>query len=351
MSHRRPLGAGLALLMLLVVPSMPLAAQGPQIVKLPWESQAASVSQTIGMTELSVSYHRPAVKGRKVWGALVPFDTVWRAGANQNTVFASTSPFSAGGHALPAGRYGIHMIPTATTWTVIFSREAGAWGAFSYRESEDALRLTVTPSAGDFTEHLQYTFDEPTDSAVTLTLHWEKLAVAIPLSVPVNQVVMDTLRQQYRDLPRFFPMAWIEGARWALQHNTELDVAEAWADSALQIQPSFAGMRLKAALQERRGNTAGAAALREQAMGLATEPDVNAVAYQLMGQGKMDEAMTLFRKNVKDYPRSWNVYDSLGEALAKQGNKKEALANYQKALSLAPEAQKARITGIIAGLR
>ena len=349
MSQRRALLA--VRILLCVAAASPLSAQGPQIVKLPWESQAATVSQTVGMTELSISYHRPAVKGRKVWGGLVPFDTVWRAGANQNTVFASTSAFSAGGNRLAAGRYGIHMIPTQSTWTVIFSREAGAWGAFSYRQSEDAVRLTITPQAGDFTEHLQYTFDEPTDTSVTLTLHWEKLAVSIPLSVPVNQVVMDTLRQQYRDLPRFFPQAWIEGARWALQHNTELDVAEAWADSAVQIQPSFAGLRLKAAIQERRGNAAGAAALREQALGLATEPDINVLGYQLLGQNKMDEALVLFRKNVKDYPRSWNVYDSLGEALAKQGNKKEALANYQRALSLAPEGQKARINGVIAGLK
>lgn len=349
MSQRRaPLAARI---LLCVAATSPLSAQGPQIVKLPWESQAATVSQTIGMTDLSLSYHRPAVKGRKVWGGLVPFDTVWRAGANQNTVIASTSAFSAGGNRLAAGRYGIHMIPSQSTWTVIFSHEANAWGAFSYRQGEDALRLTVTPVPGEFTEHLQYTFDEPTDTSVTLTLHWEKLAVAIPLSVPVNQVVMDTLRQQYRDLPRFFPQAWVEGARWAFQHNTELDVAEAWADSAVQIQPSFAGLRLKAAIQERRGNAAGATALREQALGLATEPDINLLGYQLMGQNKMDEALALFRKNVKDYPRSWNVYDSLGEALAKQGNKKEALANYQKALSLAPEGQKARINGIVAGLK
>jgi tetratricopeptide (TPR) repeat protein len=329
----------------------PLHAQGPQIVKLPWESQAASASQTIGMTDLTITYHRPAVKGRKVWGTLVPFDSVWRAGANQNTVFAATSAFSAGGTRLAAGRYGIHMIPTASTWTVIFSREANAWGAFSYRQSEDALRLTVTPSPDDFTEHLQYTFDEPTDTGVTLTLHWEKLAVSVPITVPVNQVVMDTLRQQYRDLPRFFPQAWIEGARWAFQHNTELEVAEAWADSAIQLQPTFAALRLKAAIEEKRGNMAGATELRARSMGLATEADINLLGYQLMGQGRMDEAIAMFRKNVKDYPSSWNVYDSLGEALAKQGNRKEALSNYQKALSLAPEGQKTRINGIITGLK
>ncbi len=349
MCYRRASAAGVFLLAITAAP--PLPAQAPPTMKVPLESQAAMVGQTIGLTELSVSYHRPSVKGRKIWGGLVPFDTVWRAGANQNTVFASTSPFTVGGTQLPAGRYGIHMIPSSGTWTVILSRQANAWGSFSYRQNEDALRLTVTPSAADFMEKLQYSFDEPSDTGVTLTLRWEKLAVPIPITVLVNRVVMDSLRSQFRDLPRFFPQPWIEGARWALQHNTELDVAEAWADTAVQIQPNFAALNTKAAIQARRGNASGAAALRAQALTVATEVEVNLAGYQLMNQGKMDEALAMFRKNIKDHPESWNTYDSYGEALAKQGNKQEALANYRKALSLAPEGQKARLNGIIAGLR
>jgi Protein of unknown function (DUF2911) len=350
MSHHRAFAAGVALLA--IAAARPLLAQGPQIVKLPWESQAASVGQTIGVTELSVSYHRPAVKGRKIWGGLVPFDSVWRAGANQNTVFASTSQFTAGGTSLPAGRYGLHMIPTAGNWTVILSRQANAWGSFSYVAREDALRLTVTPRPADFTEKLQYTFDEPTDTSVTLTLRWEKLAVSIPIVVPVNQVVIDSLRSQYRDLPRFFAQAWVEGAGWALQHNTALDVAEAWADTAVQNQPNFAALRMKAAIQEKRGNTAGAETLRTAALAVATEADVNLFGYQLMNQGQMDEALALFRKNIKDHPESWNTYDSYGEALAKQGNKREALLNYQKALGLVKDSvNQQRIRTIIAGLK
>ena len=94
-------------------------------------SPAASATQVIGLTEMSVSYHRPGTNGRKVWGALVPYDQVWRAGANQNTTVSFSSPVTVNGTKLAAGTYGLHMIPTAGTWTVIFSKESGAWGSFS----------------------------------------------------------------------------------------------------------------------------------------------------------------------------------------------------------------------------
>ena len=341
-------------MLLAFLPATPVllhAQAGAPVLVTPKESPRATVSQTVGLTTISLSYDRPAVKGRKIWGGLVPMDSVWRAGANENTVLAVTSAVRIGGTTVAAGHYGLHMIPTSSTWTLILSRESSAWGSFSYRPAEDAARITVTTRPADYIDRLQYTMDDPTDSSVTLALHWEKLAVLIPITVATNDVVIDSIQQQLRGLPRFWPQVWAESARWALIHNTRLDLAAAWADSAVQLAPTFANQRLQANIMERQGNTAGAAALRTASMAVATEADVNVVGYQLMGQGKTDEAIGLFRKNVHDYPKSWNVYDSLGEALAKQGNKKEALALYQKALELAPEAQKGRIRGIIAGLK
>ncbi|MBA3895137.1 MAG: DUF2911 domain-containing protein [Gemmatimonadales bacterium] len=98
-----------------------LPAQVPTLV-LPKASQRATVSQTIGLTEIGLTYDRPLVNGREIWGRLVPYDSVWRAGANENTVIAFSSPVRVGGRELPAGRYGVHMIPTAGEWTVILSR-------------------------------------------------------------------------------------------------------------------------------------------------------------------------------------------------------------------------------------
>lgn len=340
-----------ATLALIATFPLPASAQIP-ILNKPRESPSASVSQTIGMSTVSVSYARPAAKGRKIWGGLVPFDTVWRAGANENTVLTVSSPFSIGGTRLAAGHYGLHMIPTASAWTVILSRQANAWGSFSYDPKEDVARVSVTPRTEGQTERLVYTLDEPTDSTLSVTLHWEKLAVSVPLTVPTTQVVMDSLRQQLRNLPYFFPQSWNEAAQVAMQRR-QWPVAAEWADSAIKRNGGFQSLSLKAGAVERMGDSAGARALRQQAIALAkTEVEVNAVGYQLLGQGKTDEAIAMFRRNVTDHPESWNTYDSLAEALATKGDKRGALTNYQKALDMvADEAQKQRIRTAMTALR
>lgn len=337
-------------LSLTLLAAVPLTAQMP-VILAPRESPAASVSQVVGMSRVSVSYSRPAVNGRNIWGALVPFGEVWRAGANENTVFEVTSPFTVGGTRLPAGRYGLHTIPSATSWTVILSRQANAWGSFSYNPAEDALRFSVTPTGGGHQEHLVYLLEPTSDSTLTVTLRWEKLALAFPVTVPTAQVALDSVRQQIRGIPYFFPQGWLQAAQEAMRRR-EFALAAEWADSAIKRNGGFQAMRLKATAMEQMGDQAGAAALRERSLALATEADVNAVGYQLLNQGKLDEAIVMFRKNVADYPRSWNTYDSLAEALAKKGDRGGALANYQKALAMVTdEAQKVRIRAAMAAIR
>jgi len=345
----RPLGSSLACLAIVSIASS-AAAQSPPLA-LPRESPAAHVSQVVGLAEFAVSYSRPAVNGRKVWGALVPFDSVWRAGANENTVFASNVPFMVGGKRLPAGHYGLHMIPTASAWTIVFNSQWNAWGSFRYNPGEDVLRFTVTPKAADMTERLQYTFDELRDDGVTLTLRWEKLAVPIPLAVDADQVVIDSLTTQLRGVPQFFPDGWGTAAAWALQHD-RLNEASAWADSAIRIQPRFDGLSVKAAVLERQGNKAAADSLRQRAYAVATEAQLNAAGYRLLQAKQVDDAIALFQRNVKAHPDSWNVYDSLAEAYAVKGDKKLAITNYRKAASLTTDpTQKARIGAAITALQ
>jgi len=212
------LSASLSILLALIAQTTPVAAQAFYLT-VPFGSQRASVTQTIGLTNISVTYDRPGVDGRKIWGGLVPYDSVWRAGANVNTVLAFTSPVTINGKQLPAGRYGLFMLPTPEQWTVIISKEANAWGHFSYNEGEDVLRFTATPGAGEMTERLEYTFDDPKVDAVTVTLRWEKLALPFTISVNSTQVVMDSLQQQLRGLPKFFPDAWRQASAWAFNHD------------------------------------------------------------------------------------------------------------------------------------
>ena len=166
---------------------------------LPDASPAATVSQTVGLTDITIAYHRPAVNKRKIWGELVPYDEVWRAGANENTTITfSSSAFAVGGKTLAAGTYGLHMIPTEKDWTVIFSNMSTAWGSFSYDQKEDAVRFTVTPKPADFEERLEYRFEDPTDNGATVVLQWEKLAVSFPITVDSKAVVFASIEGQMR---------------------------------------------------------------------------------------------------------------------------------------------------------
>ena len=141
-------------------------AQGPPLT-VPQPSQAATVSQTVGLTEITVTYHRPRVQGREIWGKVVPYGEVWRAGANENTTIAFSTPVEVEGHVLPAGSYGFHTLPSAGAWQLIFSSVDTNWGSFSYDEKEDVLRVEVTPEAAPHEEALAYTFDDATARETT----------------------------------------------------------------------------------------------------------------------------------------------------------------------------------------
>ena len=321
-------------------------------LKLPDASPKATVSQTIGLTDITVSYHRPAVKKRAVWGGLVPYGEVWRAGANQNTTVTFTSPVTVEGKPVAAGTYGLHFFPTNTSWTLILSNVTTGWGSFSYDQKDDALRVPVTGEAAPFLEWLDFTFDDLTENSGILALHWEKLRIPIHIGVDTNKVVAESLRGQLRGLAQFFPKNWGDAAGWLLRHDTSLDLAGQWAEKSISMQPTYAGLHVKAALLEKKGDTAAAAGLREKAIALASEVELNLAAYHLLQEKKMDKALELFRKNISLHPESWNAHDSLGEALVASGDKSGGAAEYQRALEMVKdEAQKKRITKTLGELR
>lgn len=334
----------------LLVAAPPVLAQAPPLT-LPEASQAATVTQRIGLTDITVSYHRPAVRKRAIWGDVVPYGQVWRAGANENTVVSFSTPVTVGGQSLPAGDYGLHMIPEKGDWTIIFSRDASAWGSFFYDQARDAARMTVTPASGAHQEHLAYTFESPSPEGVVLTLRWETLAVPIPIAVDTPAVVTDSLERELRGLAGFFWQPHVQAARWTAQHGRDDTRALAWADKALTMNRNYQTLSIKARVLEKKGAGAEAATLRAEALKVATEADINAYGYELLGAGRVDEAIAVLRKNVADYPKSWNTYDSLGEALAAKGDKAAAIEQYRKALEMVGDAvNKKRIQGILATL-
>jgi hypothetical protein len=324
-----------------------------QNLTTPQASQKASISQRIGLTDIEVVYHRPAVKNRVVWGGIVPYDQVWRAGANENTTISFSTDVMVDNKKVVAGTYGLHMIPTKNSWTIIFSKDNAAWGSFFYDEKNDALRFTVNPVQSDFQEWLLYSFDDLSANSTTLSLKWEKLSIPIKIEIDVNETVLANMEKELTGIPGFFWQGWNQIANYALGNNYNLDKALAWVDRSIGINKNLTNMITKSFILESQGKTSEAETIKKEAFTLPgiDEAQVNALGYQLMGIGKVDEALKVFEKNTVDHPDSWNVWDSLAEGLLTKGDKVKSKQLYEKALGMAPDNQKERIKGIIANIK
>lgn len=333
----------------LLVAASPLAAQQ---VTVPRVSPHASVSQTIGLTEVTVDYHRPLVNDRPIWGALVPYDEVWRAGANENTTISFSHPVAIEGEPLAAGTYGLHMIPGRDRWTVAFSTNHTSWGSFHYDEGEDALRVEVRPERAPHEEALSYSFSDVGLEGATLELRWAELRVPLRITTDTPAIVLANAEQELRGIPGFTWQGPLSAANYAYQQEIATEQALEWVDRSIANQKNIQNLALKARLLERAGRDEEARQVMAEAEAMAaTETEVNALGYMYLQAGQIDRAIEVFRRNVADHPESWNVHDSLAEALAAKGDKAAAIANYSKALEMAPDAQKPRIEGILAGLR
>jgi hypothetical protein len=192
-------------------------------LNLPTLSQRAVVIQRIGLTDITILYHEPLVGGREIWGKTVPYGKVWRAGANENTTITFADDVSVEGKPLAAGTYGLHVIPNADHWTIIFSKNSTSWGSFSYDEKEDALRVDVAPHPAEFREALTYTFDDIKPESAAATLRWEKLAVPFEISVDVKAITERSIRNQLRNTGGFTWAGYDEAAMWCLDGNCSLE--------------------------------------------------------------------------------------------------------------------------------
>lgn len=346
MRLHRSLTAGTAALVLAS------AGYAQNITGLPRVSPHAKVKQTVGLAEVIVDYHRPSVNEREIWGGLVPYDAVWRAGANDNTTITFSDEVTVEGESLAAGTYGLHMIPGQETWTIIFSTNSTSWGSFSYDEAEDALRVSVTPSAATgHREQLVYGFEEVSDSEATLYLEWAELRVPVHLTFDTPTLAVEHIQAQLRHIPGFSWQGFNSAANYCLRTGTDLEQGLEWIDQSIGMNRNANNLFIKSAILNKLERVDEAAETEAAALEIASEAEVNAFGYNyLFQQSDPESAIRLFEYNVEAYPESWNVYDSLGEALAAKGETELAIENYRKALEMAPEAQHGRIEGVLAGL-
>jgi hypothetical protein len=318
-----------------------LAAAAPVLanpVKTPDASQRASVSQTFGVTEVSVSYHRPHVNKREVWGKLVPYDLPWRAGANENTTITFSTPVTVEGQALPAGTYGLHMIPGKDAWVVAFSKNSTSWGSFSYDQKEDALRVNVKPHENAFREALAYEFDDVKNDSVVLELEWEKLAVPLKIGADTKGLVMASFQDQLRTVPGFTWEGFQTAADWAVDNDGDLAQATKWVDNSILQEARFENYQTKSKILKKEGKQAESDKAMATAVSFATPLQRHFYARQLLGQKKVDEAFAVFKSNAEKNPNFWVAKAGMARGYVAKGDFPSALKALKDALPLAPDA-------------
>lgn len=270
------------------------AVAAPAQLRTPRPSQKASVMQTIGVTDVTITYSRPGVKGRKIWGdapqgapataatlddartrakdaPLVPYGHVWRSGANEATTFAVTDDVLINGQKLPAGTYSLHTIPDRNEWTIIFNKDDGQWGSFTYDEKKDALRVKAKPVEAPMQEWLKYDFDSLTPDSAQVVIRWDRIAV--PFTVQVPDVGALTMRKVRAAVAAAKPDDWrtpLQAANFAFQNDTKADDAEAmqWLDASLKIKETYSNLYAKARVLAGEGKTQEAIAAGERALQL-----------------------------------------------------------------------------------
>jgi hypothetical protein len=314
---------------------------------LPRDSQHAKIIQRVGITDITINYHRPLVKGRKLWGGLVPYGEVWRAGANENTTIEFTDPVTVEGKPLAKGIYGLHMIPTENEWTIIFSKAASAWGSFSYNQSEDALRVTVKPHAAEMKEALAYEVDDVTPTSATITLRWEKIAVPFKVDVNTNEVVAQNLHVQLRGISQYTWTGWDEAANYLLANKYNMEEALKDEDRSIAVEERFDNLMTKAQILDALNRKEDATVARNKAMGLASVLQLHGYGRQLQQQGKQEEAFDVFRTNIKKNPNHWLVHTEIARLAVAKGDYDGAIKEMKLAQASVPDQNKPAVEGLL----
>ncbi|MFN7957622.1 MAG: DUF2911 domain-containing protein [Holophagaceae bacterium] len=202
-------------------------------------SPAGTLSQEIGISKIELSFARPAVKGRKIWGGLVPFGQVWRAGANSATVLTLSHAAKVAGKDVPAGTYGFFVIPNEKTWTLILNRKAKQWGAYEYKKEEDVLRWEVTPQSAPHQEYLEYRVVPTGIDGALVELGWEKLRVSFPVAFDTRALYWAHLEDKLKQAPETDWVPWYQAAKYCQEQGLEPGKAQAWITKSLKAGESF----------------------------------------------------------------------------------------------------------------
>lgn len=333
--------------LLAVAAAAPRVRAQSALLDLPRDSQHAQITQKIGITDITINYHRPLVKGRKVFGGLEQYGKVWRAGANENTTIEFSDPVTVEGKALAAGTYGLHMIPGESEWTVIFSKTATAWGSFSYDQKDDAARVTVKSQPAEFHEALTYDFDDPKPDSAVVTMRWDKVAVPFKVEVNTHEIVEASLRKQLLGRAQYNWDGWDDAATYLADQKIDLDEALKYEGRSIQIEERFDNVMTKARILDLLDHKDEAAKARLQAVALGSAIQLHVYGRQLQQQGKQDEAFNVYRDNIKKNPNHWLAHNELARLAAAKGDYDTAVKEMKLSAAGATEQNKPAIEALV----
>ena len=317
-------------------------------------NKKAWVGERIGLTDVTITYDRPAVKGRegKIWGQLVHTgftdqgfgssrSAPWRAGANESTTISFSNDVTIEGQPLKAGKYGFFIAYDSVAPTLIFSRNSGSWGSYYYDEKEDALRVkTRTVKTAAPAEWLKYEFMNQTENSAVVALHWENLMIPFRVETDYIKDQIASFQNELRSNRGFHWLSWEQAAQWSLQRGVNLEQALQWADSA--TGPSFGGSRMfqpqttKAQILYKLGRTAEGDAIMKQALPLANMNELHQYGRSLLQQKKSREALDIFNMNYQKHPGQFTTLMGLTRGYSATGDFKNALKYARQAKPLAP---------------
>jgi hypothetical protein len=318
-------------------------------------NKKAMVGERIGITDITIHYDRPGVKGRegKIWGQLIPVGFAdlgfgsskaapWRAGANENTIFECSTDMKVEGQSLPTGKYGFFIAYDPNECTLIFSKNYSSWGSFFYDPAEDVLRVKVKPvPTGKSEEWLKYEFVNETPNSATVALEWEKLMIPFKVEVDYVNTQLESFRKELRSDKGFIWETWDQAAQWCLQNNVNLPQAMQWADTATSINfggdKSFQAWTTKARLLEKMGKADEADAIMKKTLPYGNMFELHQYGRQLLQTKKNKEALEVFKMNFAKNPNQFMTCVGLARGYSANGDYKNALKYANQALSLAPD--------------
>ena len=317
-------------------------------------NKRASVSEQVGLTNVSIVYSRPKVKGRdgKIWGGLIPagytdqgFGTSkaapWRAGANENTTIEFSTDVKIEGQPLAAGKYGFFIDYEPAECTLIFSKNSSSWGSFFYKPEEDALRVKVKAvPAEKSVEWLKYEFADETTSGATVQLQWEKLMIPFKIETDVVKNQLAIFRNELRSDKGFTWETWDQAAAYCAQNKTNLEEGLMWADTATSVNfggsQSFQAWSTKATVLDSLGRNAEATQVMKKALPYGSVNDLYFYARTLTKAKKGKEAFEIFKINYDKNPNDFLAVAGMARGYSAIGDYKKALTFAQKGKAIAP---------------